>query len=45
MSLADLVARVVDSAPPLTAQQLANIAALLRRPVIDHSHWAGRASI
>jgi hypothetical protein len=30
MSLADLVARVVDQAPPLTARQLAAIAVLLR---------------
>ncbi len=32
MSLADLVARVVDKAPPLTPRQLADIATLLRRP-------------
>lgn len=32
MTLADLVARVVDKAPPLTARQLTNIATLLRRP-------------
>jgi hypothetical protein len=31
MSLADLVARVVDKAPPLTPRQLANLATLLRR--------------
>lgn len=31
MSLADLVARVVDTAPPLTPRQLAKIATLLRR--------------
>lgn len=32
MTLADLVARVVDQAPPLTPSQLAALAALLRRP-------------
>jgi len=32
MTLADLVARVVDTAPALTPRQLDNLAALLRRP-------------
>jgi hypothetical protein len=32
MTLADLVARVVEQAPPLTPRQLASLSALLCRP-------------